>query len=270
MLNKKFYSQCFVPQITNSSWESEIKGQGSKVIIRKIPTINISDYQVNGVLSYQSIADDKLELLIDKAKSYSFKLDDIDEVQADINLMKMLTGDASYQMKIAIETAFLSTVYSDAATNVASTAIDKTNILDWIIDQEVILEENNAPMENRWMILPPKAAGMLQKSDVKNANEMGDSKSIARGGMTNGLLGKVGSFDIYVSNQLTKTGVAGPAQVTHAMSGQKSAITFASQYVKTESVRLQDSFGDAIRGLNVYGYKTVNPEVLVHAPITFA
>jgi hypothetical protein len=33
--------------------------------------------------------------------------------------------------------------------------------------------------------------------------------------------------------------------------------------VKTETVRLTDTFGDGIRGLKVYGYKVVVPNALV-------
>ena len=35
--------------------------------------------------------------------------------------------------------------------------------------------------------------------------------------------------------------------------------TFASQFVKTETLRLESRFGDAVRGLKVYGYKVVQP-----------
>lgn len=53
-------------------WEGEIQGKGSKVIIRAIPTITIGDYGIGGTINYQDLTDDKIELLIDKAK-YQFK-----------------------------------------------------------------------------------------------------------------------------------------------------------------------------------------------------
>lgn len=49
-------------------WEGEIQGAGSKVIIRAIPTITIGDYGIGGTINYQDLTDDKIELLIDKAK----------------------------------------------------------------------------------------------------------------------------------------------------------------------------------------------------------
>jgi hypothetical protein len=44
------------------------------------------------------------------------------------------------------------------------------------------------------------------------------------------------------------------------MAGTKDFCSFASQFVKTETLRLEGSFGDAVRGLNVYGYKVTKPE----------
>lgn len=241
----------------------EIKGQGSSVIIRTRPTVVINDYSVNQDVQYQDVVDEKIELLIDKAKSFSFKIDDIDAVQADIKVMNELTIDAGYQMKIAIEKGVLSTVYSDATNSLSTLTMDKTNVIDWIIDAEVKLEEANIPVSDRWIIIPPKAAGYIQKSDLKNASLSGDDKSIVRSNMQNGRLGEIGGMTVYVSNNLTKSG-----NTYQCIAGHKSAITYASQIVKVESLRLQNKFGDAVRGLNVYGYKTLIPSGLVSMPAT--
>ena len=49
------------------------------------------------------------------------------------------------------------------------------------------------------------------------------------------------------------------------MAGHKSAVTFASQMTKMETVRNPSDFGDYVRGLNVYGYKTIIPTGLASA-----
>jgi hypothetical protein len=46
--------------------------------------------------------------------------------------------------------------------------------------------------------------------------------------------------------------------------------TFASQMTNMETLRAQSTFGDIIRGLQVYGYKVVKPEALSTAVINFA
>jgi hypothetical protein len=143
--------------------------------------------------------------------------------------------------------------------------MDKTNVLDWIIDAEVKMEENNLPTEGRWLVIPPKAAGYIQKSDLKNAALTGDATSVIRGNLNNGRLGTIGGITIYVSNNLAKSGTT-----YYCLAGHKSAVTFASQVTKVETLRLQNTFGDAVRGLNVYGYKTILPSGLVYMPAVIA
>ena len=49
------------------------------------------------------------------------------------------------------------------------------------------------------------------------------------------------------------------------MAGHKSAITFASQIAKVETLQNPNDFGQLVRGLNVYGYNTIKPESLAMA-----
>jgi hypothetical protein len=45
--------------------------------------------------------------------------------------------------------------------------------------------------------------------------------------------------------------------------GTRDAITFASQITKVETLRSQSTFGNIVRGLNVFGYKVIKSEALV-------
>lgn len=259
-LQAKFYAATCLDMVTNHDHEGEIKGQGSKVYIRVRPTIIVSDYVVNGNLTYQDLADDKVELLIDKAKSYSFKCDDVDAVQSDIKLINEFTMDAAEQMKIAVEKSVFASVYADATTQATNTQVTAATVLGWIVDQGTALDELNVPTEGRFFIVPPWIAGLIKKSDLKDASIAGDATSILR----NGRLGMIDRFTIYVSNNLTGSGAVSGTP-THCLAGTKHAISFASQFVKTETLRLQNSFGDAVRGLKVYGFKTEVPNALVDA-----
>lgn len=48
----------------------------------------------------------------------------------------------------------------------------------------------------------------------------------------------------------------------YCMAGTTEALTFASQLVKTESLRIPTSFGEYMRGLAVYGRAVVQPTAL--------
>ena len=88
LLQAKFYSASVLPSISNTDYEGEISGQGDKVTIRTVPAVTINDYA--GAITTQELTTAKVELLIDQAKYYSFKIDDVLAAQADINIWPAL------------------------------------------------------------------------------------------------------------------------------------------------------------------------------------
>lgn len=277
-LQVKFYKATVLGEITNNDWEGEIKSQGDKVFIRSIPTITIRDYQKGQSLTNEAPTSTPTELTIDNGKYFSVVVDDVDEVQADVKLMDIFTNDAAEQMKIAIDADVLGNVYADiAAANKGTTAgvnsaaldlgaagdavvITKTNVLDLILDMGLALDEQNVPEEGRWMVIPPFMAAMIKGSELRQAYLTGDSESTLR----NGKIGSVDRFTIYVSNNLDKSGSGASAEYT-VLAGTRDGISFASQITNVETLRAQTTFGNIIRGLNVYGYSVTKPEAIVGA-----
>jgi hypothetical protein len=105
-------------------------------------------------------------------------------------------------------------------------------------------------------------AGLIKKSELKDASLSGEGTSIVR----NGRLGMVDRFTLYLSHNL-KVDSGGKFNL---IAGTKMGLTFASQMTNMETLRAQSTFGDIVRGLQVYGYKVVKPEALAHAVVTFA
>jgi hypothetical protein len=124
-----------------------------------------------------------------------------------------------------------------------------------------VLDEANAPEGDRFLIIPAKMAGMIKKSDLKDASLTGDSVSVLR----NGRLGMIDRFTLYMSHNLSVT--SGKFSI---ISGHKMGFTFASQMTEMESIRAESTFGNVIRGLQVYGYKVVKPEALAQGIVTLA
>jgi hypothetical protein len=273
-LQAKFYKTTVFSEISNNDWEGEISGQGDKVIIRTIPTITINDYQKGMNLTNQVPDSAPVELLIDKGKYFAVVLDDVDAVQADIKLMDIFTNDATEQMKIAIDGDVLNGVKNAAAaankganggaisgnlnfgSDAAPRAVTKDNILDLFLDAGQALDEQNVPESGRWLVIPSWMASMVKRSDLKQAYLTGDSISPLR----NGKLGMIDRFMVYVSNNLPKTADGD----SYLMAGTKDAITFASQMTNVETLRAQSTFGNIVRGLNVYGFNVIKPEALVN------
>src|SRR6185295_6831216 len=152
-----------------------------------------------------------LEFSIDYAKYFALALDDVMEKQSDINLLSDWSADAAEQMKISIDTHVLSTIaagispdnkgttagkISDSinlGTTGAPVVLTPLNILNYIVDLGTVLDEQNIPETGRWLVLPPWAAGLIKKSDLRNASISGDGVTLLR----NGRLGMIDRFTIY-------------------------------------------------------------------------
>lgn len=276
----KFYTATVFGEIANTDYEGEIKKFGDKVQIRVIPDITIRDYSIGQKLVRERPATSKITLNIDKGKYYSISVNMVELKQADIAYVEKWTDDAGEQLKIAIDYDILSNVYSDASSSNAGTTagyksssydlgaagdpkgLDKTNIVDWIVDLGSVLDEQDVPESNRWLVLPTLFCGMLKKSDIKDASMTGDAQSPVR----NGRIGMIDRFMIYKTNQ-----IAGSADSTtgdtsyNVIAGHKAAITFASQLTENRTIPNPDDFGDLMEGLQVYGYKVIKEEALVHS-----
>jgi len=254
-LNIRLYATTVLAQITNTKYDGEITGQGSQVHIREKPSVEVTDYV--GTVSYAELDDEKQILVIDKAKMYAFKVDDILKVQSNIELQNNAIDDATNNMRVALDTDVLGGTYGDATTSFTAAAVDATNVLNFIVQAGQALDELNVSSDGRFLVLPPWMCAFIKLSDLKDASLAGDGTSILR----NGRVGMIDRFTIFMSNLLALTGSGTEWNV---IGGTKDAITFASQYIKTETLRLEDTFGDGVRGLNVYGYKVVHGDSLVH------
>ncbi len=211
---------------------------------------------------------------------FAFVCDDIDKHQSDLSLMNIWSQDAAEQMKITIDALVLQKVtYGSAGTfpgsssnagatagavssafnlgaSTASVQITKSNVLEYIIDCGTVLDEQNVPESGRWMVIPSWMANLIKKSDLKDASLTGDGSSVLR----NGRIGMIDRFTLYLSNNLYS--VSDTYTCYYVPFGTNHAISFASQITKMESLRAESTFGDLVRGLNVFGFKVVKPEAL--------
>lgn len=273
----KFYKSTVFGAIANTDYEGEISAYGDKVYIRTVPSITINDYQKGQDLSYENPTSANVELLIDKGKYFAFGLDHVDKYQSDINLINEWSDDAGQQMKIEIDTSILADIPADAAAaNAGATAgaitgaydlgatgapiaLTKTNMVEYIVDLGTILDEQNVPETDRWVVLPAWACNLIKKSELKDASLSGDGTSMLR----NGRVGMIDRFTIYMSNSVATT-TDSTFTVYSILAGHKSALTFASQMTEMETLKSEKTFGDLVRGLNVYGYEVIKPEALSH------
>jgi hypothetical protein len=143
----------------------------------------------------------------------------------------------------------------------------EVDILSVILRLGQALDEQNIPETGRWIVMPAWAATMIKRSELRQAYLSGDSVSMLR----NGRLGMIDRFTLYISNLLPKGAITGPpalaAGETVMYAGHAHALTFASQMTNMEVIRSEFTFGTIQRGLQVYGYKVVDPTAIAEAVV---
>lgn len=293
-MNAKFYAASTFADVCNTNWQGEISGQGDKVIISTPPTITVSNYTAGSTLSYQAPTPDTQELAIDKGKYFAFQINDVLAYQAQPELIDVFSADAAQQMRVAIDsnswyntftggsssnkgaTAGAKSASYNLGTDLAPVTLTASNVLQKILEMASVLDEQNTPESDRWLVIDPLTRALLMQSNLAQAQFMGDATSPVR----NGLIGMIDRFKVYVTNQMPRaiagsntpwlSGDGSENSITSTsglkrraiVAGHKSALTFASQITKMETIRNPNDFGDYIRSLNVYGFKVVKPESL--------
>lgn len=284
-LIENFYDATVLSAISNTDYEGEIRRMGDTVNIRTQPNITIREYVKGQNLVVENPDAPKLQLVIDKGEYFSCVEDDIDRVQSDVKLMDMWSKDASEQMKIRIDQRVLTDMLpgigafnkgatagqQSAAFNLGTSgapltvtkdgAGGTTAVVDLIVDIGTVLDEANVPEGDRFLVIPARMAGLIKKSELKDASLTGDGVTPIR----NGRLGMIDRFTLYVSHNLNVA-----SGRTSLVAGHKMGFTFASQMTEMETLRAQSTFGNIVRGLQVYGYKVVKPEALAQAVVQFA
>ena len=287
-LIENFYDATVLSAISNTDYEGEIRNMGDTVNIRTSPEITIRDYVKGQTLTVETPDKPKIQLLIDKGEYFACVEDDIDKVQTDVKLMDLWSKDASEKMKIKIDQRMLTDILPGvAATNKGASAgaisasfnlgvttspltvtkdgaSSTTAVIDLLVDMGTVLDEANCPEDNRFVVIPAKMAGLIKKSELKDASLTGDSQTPLR----NGRLGMIDRFTVYVSHNLKRASVGGATEYS-LIAGHKMGFTFASQMTNMETLRAQSTFGNIIRGLQVYGYKVTKGEALTTAVIKF-
>lgn len=286
-LIEKFYDATVLAAISNTNYEGEIKKHGDRVYMRQRPTVVIRDYTANIDLVVDRASAAPVQLNIDKGKYFNLHLDDVLKMQMDVDLMNQWSIDASEQFKIEIDKDVLGVrtgtggaqglVNAAAAANRGATAgritvginlgvagtpviLTRANVMDYLILLGQVLDEQNIPETGRWAIIPAWLASLLKRSDLRDAALTGDAASVAR----NGKLGMIDRFTLYTSNLLptsTSDGLAGNDSdaATYIYAGHKNGLTFASQFTEMDVLKSERTFGQLMRGLQVYGYNVIDP-----------
>jgi N4-gp56 family major capsid protein len=249
--------------IINRDYEGEISQSGDTVHIGSLTRPTIATYTKNSTaITPQVLATTDQTLVIDQAKYFAFQVDDVDQRQAKDGgaLLNKAADDSAFGLAETTD-LFLANLMATNAGNVLTPADINTTDLAYkaILTLKLKLDKAKVPAENRFLIVSPEFyALVLQDSRFIYANQYGSNAPIM-----NGEVGKILGFSVMVSLNLPQ-GTAGtnPEVSNFVIAGHPMATTYAEQINSVEAYRPQSSFGDAIKGLHLYGAKVVRPEAL--------
>lgn len=248
------------PGVVNRDYEGDIQGVGDTVRISSIGPVTINNYAKNTDIDPpQELSDAQALLEITQQKYYNFQVDDVDKAQQKPKVMDAAMTQASYNLSNVAD-AYVAAQYVDAdvSNNIGSTGSpvtpSATTMYEYIVDASVKLTEANVPLDNRWIILPPWAVGLMAKDN----RFVSGATPGALTNITNGVSGKISNFTVLMSNNVPNTA----GTLYRIMYGTDGAISYAEQIRKTEGYRPEKRFADAIKGLHLYGARVIRPDML--------
>ena len=257
-LNTMLEKNCVMMQCVNRNYEGDIANQGDKVKIITPADVAISTMGSDSI-SYSELEPTSTELVIDQKKYFAFKINDVAQAQANQDIMTAHLESARRAIE-EVQDSFLLGMHTDVAENnivgseESAVVLNKSTIYAKFVELAMKLKNANALTGNKkpWVIINPTIESyLLQSTEFIGAHNVADET------IREGAIGRIAGMDVLVSTNLTS--VSG---VFYVLAGTNDAITFASQLARIESLRDKDSFADLVRGLYLYGAKTVQPNAL--------
>jgi hypothetical protein len=273
-VQKFFRTASVVEAITNTDYAGEIENFGDTVNIIKEPTITVSAYSRGAVVDTQDIVDDQIQLVVDQANAFSFKVDDIEERHSHVNFESIATSSGAYALKneydknvIAAMVAGVSSSSPDHLLGADSGSGQDQDVgfgssevdpVDTISKHNRLLNAADVPEENRWFLAGPEFVEQLGQANSKLMSDTTGNATPLRNGKV--LSGKIMNMDVYMTNNFAASSTSNFFKV---LGGHMSSTATANHIAKIEVIRHPESFSDVVRGLHVFGRKVLRDNALV-------
>ena len=284
-----FRKSSVIEAITNTDYAGEISAFGDTVNIIKEPVITVAAYTRAASTATQFLTDQELTLVIDKANSFKFIVDDIEERLSHINFASVGASSAAYTLKDTMDSEVLSAMFAGVSTSSpdhrlggdgngsalasfgSNDPLDMGNVSGELSPLKImarmarLLDDSQVPEEGRWFVAKPEFYEELADTDSKL---MSSDFNQGDGGVRNGLVasGQIRGFSMYKSSNVPAT--TGSTATGQCLGGHMSSTATAQSILNIETLRDTDTFGDIVRGLHVYGRQVLRDDAIVKAVYT--
>ena len=242
--------------VCNRDYEGDIRQKGNTVKIGSISDPEVEDYTKDtDIADPQALTDAMQTLSIDQAKYFNFCVDSVDRAQQNVNVLDEAMKRAGWKLRTYAD-AYIAGLMKDAvpAGNMIGEPGDpmvptKDNAYEYLVDLGVLLDQTETPIDGRFVIVPAWFHGLLLKDDrfVRSGTGVGDRR------LANGEVGEAAGFTILKSNNVPNVANA----EYKILAGHAIATTYVEQILDVQTYKPEKRFGDAVKGLHVYGAKVV-------------
>ncbi len=246
----------------NRDFEGEIKEKGNTVKICQIFPVMIMNYTKNLNLDNpQLLTDIMRELKIDQAKYFNFQIDDIDRAQAASHLLEVAMRSAADSLAEAADKHVFS-LFNQAHTRIELNLPTAETVMESFYKTRThLLKSGISDPADIVYEITPEVSELLLKSKVQLSTDNNDS-------LKHGCIGTLLGSEVFVSNNVNilenTTGT-----YHNCLARSRRAIAFAEQLSEVEAYRPEHRFADAVKGLHLYGAKTIFPQEMVHMQFIF-
>lgn len=246
-------NQLVATNLVNFDYQGDITNAGDTVRINTPNAISVDDY-TGADIDFETITSATQSLEIDQAKYFAFNVDDVDQAQANINLMQTYMVEAAHALAKTGDT-FLFSSFAEATHDIDTGNFTSSNAYEQLTEAGKLLSESDVPEQGRWVVIDPAGYKSLSNDTAfQRASALGDDTSRL------GFMGMAAGFNVFMSNNLPI--VSGSPDRKQYLFGHRIAITMAEQINNVEATRREAGFGDRVKGLHLYGKKTVRPNAL--------
>ena len=247
LTNRNLNKNLVFGALANRKYEGKIENFGSSIRVPSIGSVTVGDY-TGADITFQDDTGAYQTININKAKYFALKMDDVDKAQAIPGVMEGLTEQAVYEMADVVDTE-LAKLYTKCKNKVAGT-IGTDKVTSLILKLSVQMDKDNVPNANRWLVVSPEVYGEIIK-ELPQISTGENTLSINQ----NYYIGTYGGFQIFKSNNVQLTG-----KKYHCIGGVSAGLTLAMQINKMEAGKFEKSFGEYIKGLQLFGCDVIETE----------
>lgn len=269
--------------LCNSDFAGEIRGYGSKLVIRKTPTVATHKFVANAPFIPQNLKADSIEMTVGRGRTYAVTVSEWEEMTSDVkNWQGIVTQEGGKQLDEDEDIEFFQSVaaygnpenqghgagrrtgiyeFGTADLPLLVTRADAdyaaaadTSVADPVVGSQgaaLLLCDIDAAMSEQpgfgqaqpFAVVPPAYANLIRKSEHFSRLTVAETDGWA---IRKGLkaIGMIGGLTIYQSNLLYNfQQVGGKRRVFDIVFGDKRAITYADIVSRVDVKVPQDVIG---------------------------